>query len=191
MIRGVVNLGLIIVLSSTEKSSSLPGSSRELAEIFGTSDDEEDLFPFSLNADKTFPNLNLADGRVSEFFKSINSLTVPGTMDSALASSPDMAGEKLITGLPNSVVSSGSEDDEKDGVSAAERVNAGVEKVQTASAHAPGMAGDQGEVTSPGVEGVRSADTCEMNTTPPEDSSAVTPSSKDCVHQSSLNACGN
>lgn len=68
-----------------EKSSSLPTSSRELAEIFGASDDEEDMgFPFSLGVGKAFPDLSLPDGRVSEFFlNSINSLSVPPvSMDS-------------------------------------------------------------------------------------------------------------
>ena len=173
MIRGVVYPRANCFLPSTEKSSSLPGSSRELAEIFGTSDDEEDKdFPFSLNADKTFPDLNLADGRVSEFFKSINSLTVPGTMESTLASSPDMAGEKLITGLPNSVGSSKSGMDEKDGVN----VVSGSQGVNTAS----GIDSDQRKARNAGVEGVKSTDTCDVDTTPPgsQDSSTVVTSSK-------------
>lgn len=100
---GLINQGLSSPYA--EKSSSLPGSSQELAEIFGTSDDEEDMdFPFSLNVDKSFPDLNLTDGRVSEFFlKSINSLGGPvSSMDSAL-----VAGDKLIPNLPATTVGSG------------------------------------------------------------------------------------
>lgn len=87
----------------------MPGSSRELAEIFGTSDDEEDMdFPFSLNVDKSFPDLNLTDGRVSEFFlKSINSLSVPvPSMNSALVPS-DVAGDKFIPDIPTTVTGNG------------------------------------------------------------------------------------
>ena len=69
----------------------MPGSSRELAEIFGTSDDE---FPFCLNVDKTFNELALPDARVSEFF--LNSLNTTVSMDSALASaSPEVAAAKI------------------------------------------------------------------------------------------------
>lgn len=59
-------------------------------------------FPFSLNVDKSFPDLNLGDGRVSEFFlKSINSLSAPApSMDTALVPSSGTAGEKLIPDLP-------------------------------------------------------------------------------------------
>ena len=73
-----------------DQSSSLPSSSQELADIFGGSDDEEDMdFPFSLNVGKTFPDLSLPDGREAEFFlNSLNSLSdIPVTMDSGLPSS--------------------------------------------------------------------------------------------------------
>ena len=82
----------------TEKSTSLPGSSKELAEIFGGSDEEEDMdFPFSLNVEKQFPPLSLQDGRVSEFFlNSINSLSDSVPMDSGLVASLEgVAAEKV------------------------------------------------------------------------------------------------
>lgn len=170
-----------IFSSHTEKSSSLPGSSRELAEIFGTSDDEEDMdFPFSLNVDKTFPDLNLADGRVSEFFfKSLNSLSVPVSMDSALVSSPDMVGEKLIPGLPKAVVAaSGMEVKGVNVIPEMEGVNTsttGVEGVNTVSA---GVGGGEGRVEYSSTEGVKAAGTCDMDTTCAEDSRSEDTSGK-------------
>ncbi len=73
----VASVEFLFLLPSTDKSSSLPGSSQELADIFGTSDDEEDMeFPFSLNVGKTFSDLTLPDGQETEFFlNSLSSLT--------------------------------------------------------------------------------------------------------------------
>jgi hypothetical protein len=143
-----------------EKSSSMPGSSRELAEIFGTSDDEEDMdFPFSLNVDKTFPDLNLADGRVSEFFlKSINSLGVPVSIDSSMVPSSGMAG-----GGPESAEAGEGK----------YRVNvmSGMKGVNTTSTEgvitAPAVSTpdkDGGGEKGSGVEGIKPAVTCDMDT---------------------------
>lgn len=139
----------------TEKSSSLPGSSRELAEIFGTSDDEEDMdFPFSLNVDKTFPDLHLAD---SEFFlKSIKSLG----MDSALVSSSDTVGEKLVVAGSGMVAKRVNVIPETKGVNVS---STGVEGVNTVSTVSAGVDGGEGKVDG---EGVKSAD---MDTTCAED----------------------
>lgn len=57
-------------------------------------------FPFSLNVGKTFPDLSLPDGRVSEFFlNSINSLGDPG-VTSMMEGAPEKtipSGEKETT----------------------------------------------------------------------------------------------
>lgn len=77
-----------------EKSSSLPGSSRELVDIFGTSDDEENIdFPFSLNVGKSFPEL-LPEGREAEFF--LNSLTSL-SMDTSLSPAVEVGAEKAAS----------------------------------------------------------------------------------------------
>lgn len=88
----------------TDKSTSLPSSSKELADIFGGSDEEEDMdFPFSLNVEKSFPPLSLPDGRVSEFFlNSINALGDPVNMESGLvASLQGEAGEAEKVATPD------------------------------------------------------------------------------------------
>ena len=85
----------------------MPGSSRELAEIFGGSDDEDMEFPFSLGVGKTLPDLSLPDGRVSDFFlKSIDSLSAPVSMESALVSMEGTA-EKEVSAESGKVAAGG------------------------------------------------------------------------------------
>lgn len=102
------------LFSSTEKSSSLPGSSRELTEIFGGSDDEDMEFPFSLGVGKTFPDLSLPDERVSDFFlKSIDSLSVPVSMESTLVPMEGTA-EKEVSAESGKVAAGGGDGTGKD-----------------------------------------------------------------------------
>lgn len=187
---------VILFPPSAEKSSSLPGSSRELAEIFGTSDDEEDMdFPFSMNVDKSFPDLSLNDGRMSEFFlKSINSLSVPvRSTDSTLVPSSDS--EKLVPDLPMSATESGVKVKDKaapevEGVEGvkittadnvipeSERVT-GVERVNTASAAVDIIPKEVKVVT--GMEGVK--ESTEMDTSCTEDNK----SSEDNIGEEEIN----
>lgn len=122
-------------------------------------------FPFCLNVDKTFPDLNLADGRVSEFFlKSINSLNVPVSMDSALVSSSEVAGEKLIPELHEAVGVS----EVKEGViPEVERVNTGGERVNAVpEADGVNTGIENGDTGTTGVEGVKeAAGTCDTDDT--------------------------
>lgn len=70
-----------------DKSSSLPSTSQELADIFGASDEEQDMdFPFSLNMGKAFTDLSLPGSREADFFlNSLNSLdSIPVSSNSNL-----------------------------------------------------------------------------------------------------------
>lgn len=68
-------------------------------------------FPFSLGVGKTFPDLSLPDERVSDFFlKSIDSLSVPVSMESALVSMEGTA-EKEVTSESGKVAAGGEKED--------------------------------------------------------------------------------
>lgn len=155
---------------STEKSSSLPGSSRELAEIFGTSDDEEDMgFPFSLGGvGKSFPDLPIPDGRVSEFFlNSINALNVPGSVaDSGLVGGAVAgAAEKSVTSDEKGAELPPPGEKFEDGAGRGE--GEGGEEVKSASGGEGVKVAGTGEETLPGASnGAEIAEDVDTKSTP-------------------------
>ena len=130
----------------------MPGSSRELAEIFGTSDDEEDIgFPFSLGGvGKNFPDLSIPDGRVSEFFlNSISTLSVPTSIESGGMGGGALEGAGAADrSTVNTTEPGGGGKDVKEGVKEGETPASEEEKGVKVSAG--GCDGDNGETGGEG-----------------------------------------